>query len=126
MNLALLLIFPALLTLAGFFDLITMTIPNWISGLVAVCFFVVAFALGMPLMEILVSVLIAFAVLTICMCMFAMNWMGGGDAKLITAAALWMGMTNIAAFILGICIFGGAVTLAIIVFRQAQIGRAHV
>jgi prepilin peptidase CpaA len=121
MTVALLLIFPALLILAGLFDLTTMTIPNWISGLVAVCFFVVALALGMPLMEVLVSVSIAFAILLISMGMFAMNWMGGGDAKLITAAALWMGMTNIAAFILCVCLIGGVATLAIMAFRQVPL-----
>lgn len=109
-----LLIIPALLLVAGIFDLITMTIPNWISGLMIVSFFTFALVLKMPASEILQCLAVALAVLLLGMAMFNFGWIGGGDAKLMAATALWMGWAYVPAFLLGVCLVGGAVTLALI------------
>lgn len=118
MEYALLLIFPCLLILAGSFDLFTLTIPNWLTALVAISFFVLAFSLGLPVNEIGTSMAVAFGVLLFTMGMFGLGWFGGGDAKLMTAVALWIGATNFPAFLLGVCLIGGVATLAIVCFRQ--------
>ncbi|TNE58040.1 MAG: peptidase [Alphaproteobacteria bacterium] len=118
MEIVLLLIFPALLIAAGSFDVFTMTIPNWLTALVGGSFFVFAFAFGMPLEEIGHSVIVAFGVLLVTMGMFGLGWFGGGDAKLMTACALWIGIANFPAFLLGVCLIGGVATLAIVAFRR--------
>jgi len=112
-----LLIVPVLLLIAGVFDLTTMTIPNWISGLIAASFFAMALMVGLPLIEVFQSLGVALVVLIVGMAMFNFGWIGGGDAKLMTATALWMGWAYIPAFLLGMCLVGGVVTLALIGVR---------
>lgn len=121
MELVLLLIFPVMLIAAGSFDVFTMTIPNWLTALVGVSFFIFAFAFGMPFEEIGHSVMVALGVLLITMGMFGLGWFGGGDAKLMTACALWLGAANFPAFLLGVCLIGGVATLAIMAFRRVPL-----
>ena len=94
-----------------------MTIPNWISGLIVVSFFTFAFVLRLPASEILQCLTVALAVLLLGMTMFNFGWIGGGDAKLMAATALWMGWAYVPAFLLGVCLVGGVVTLALIGVR---------
>lgn len=50
--------------------------------------------------------------------MFAMNWIGGGDAKLLSASMLWMGTSGGAPFILYTAIAGGGFCLLLITARN--------
>ena len=52
---------------------------------------------------------------------FSLGWMGGGDAKLLTVAALWLGAGNVAPFIFYTSIFGAILTIIILIFRSASI-----
>ncbi len=49
---------------------------------------------------------------------FAFGWIGGGDAKVASAAALWFGFAHLMNYLLYASIFGGVLTLAIMQFRQ--------
>src|SRR5258705_11959758 len=84
-----LLLFPALMAFAASSDLITMTISNRISLLLIAGFFVLAVMTGMPLTEIGMHVGAAAAVLVVAFVFFARGWIGGGDAKLAAATAVW-------------------------------------
>jgi prepilin peptidase CpaA len=47
-----------------------------------------------------------------------LNIMGGGDAKLLSAAALWFGLTNsLVLFVAAVGLFGGLLTFAILLLR---------
>ena len=59
----------------------------------------------------------AALVLAVTFVFFARGWMGGGDAKLAAATALWLGFTDLGAYALTASLFGGALTLFIVVFR---------
>jgi prepilin peptidase CpaA len=48
---------------------------------------------------------------------FACGWIGGGDAKLAAATALWLGFDPLLEYLLTASIFGGALTLVIMRFR---------
>ena len=48
---------------------------------------------------------------------FARGWIGGGDAKLAAATALWLGFDHLLPYLLYASIFGGVLTLAMIRFR---------
>jgi prepilin peptidase CpaA len=119
---------PSLLLLAAAYDLTTMTIPNWISGILAVSFFTLALGFGLSLVDLALSVTIASVVLLFGLIMFKFGWIGGGDAKLMTATALWT-------FLLGMCLAGGALTLILLAVRNiplpgsvakiAWVGRLH-
>lgn len=114
----LLMVLPALAIVAGLHDLLTMKIPNWIPGLLVVGFFPAALAVGLPPMEIAVHVGVALGALAIGAGMFALRWLGGGDAKLMAAACLWLGLSGSVAFILFTGVAGGLFCLALVVARR--------
>jgi prepilin peptidase CpaA len=113
-----LVVLPAALVVAAVSDFLTMTIANRISIFVVLAYFVLAPLVGLPLADIGFSVLAALAVFSVCFALFALNAMGGGDAKLLTAASLWFGLTpSLAAFLVSVAYAGGAVTLLFMLLR---------
>lgn len=66
-------------------------IDNWLTGAIAITAPLYWWASGMPLWpDIVWQVGLAFGTLVVLAGMFALNWMGGGDVKLLTALALWI------------------------------------
>lgn len=117
LTLIILAVLPALVIVAGLHDLTTMTIPNWISGLLVLAFFPVAMAVGMDLTAIAAHAGVAMLALCIGAGMFALNWIGGGDAKLMAASCLWLGVTGSGMFLLWTGVAGGLFCLALIAGR---------
>lgn len=98
-------------------DLTTYTIPNRVGLALIAAFVVYAPASGLPL-ETLAWHLAAFAIVLVgAFAMFAFGWIGGGDAKLAAAVALWMGWTAMPVFLVYSALFGGALTLALLMAR---------
>ncbi len=114
----LLVAFSALLVIAALKDLTTMTIPNWVSGVLLVLFLPAAFAVGLPLEQIGWHGLIGLGMLALGVGMFALNWMGGGDAKLLSAAGLYFGWPGAMEFVLWTCMAGGALALVLLSARS--------
>src|ERR1043165_6964708 len=85
-----LLLFPALMAFAAWSDLFTMTISNRISLILVGAFFVLALWSGMPFHAIGLHGAAALAVLVVTFTFFVCGWIGGGDAKLAAATALWL------------------------------------
>src|SRR5207248_11420689 len=85
-----LLLFPALMASAASSDLLTMTISNRVSLILVGSFFVLAIWSGMPLADIGMHAGAGLAVLVVTFTFFACGWIGGGDAKLAAATALWL------------------------------------
>ncbi len=112
-----LLLFPALMAFAASSDLLTMTISNRVSLILAGGFLVLAIAIGMPLTEIGMHVAAGFAVLVVAFVCFARGWIGGGDAKLAAATALWLGFDQLLNYFIFASLFGGVLTLLIMRFR---------
>jgi len=112
-----LLLFPALMAFAASSDLLTMTISNRISLALAGGFLLLALATGMSLPAIGMHLAAAALVLTIAFICFAFGWIGGGDAKLAAATALWFGFDYLLDYLLYASLFGGALTLLLIQFR---------
>lgn len=119
-TLLLLSLLPCLVIAAGLRDLTTMTIPNWISGALVVGFFPAALAVGLPLPTVLVHVGVAFAALLVGMGLFALRVIGGGDAKLMAAACLWLGLVGSGLFVLWTGLAGGLFCL-VLIFARAQV-----
>ncbi len=114
---ALMLVFPAAMAFAAASDLITMTISNRVSLVLLGGFFLVAPAVGMSA-EVIASHLGAGAmVLAITFALFAFGWIGGGDAKLAAATALWLGFDHLLTYVLYASIFGGILTLILLRLR---------
>lgn len=113
-----LLFFPALMAFAAVSDLLTMTIPNRVSLLLVAGFALAAALAGMPMQEVLQHGGAGLAVLVAGFACFAMGWIGGGDAKVASAAALWLGLPHLLNYLLYASLFGGALTLFLIQFRH--------
>jgi prepilin peptidase CpaA len=118
LDLARLLLFPALMAFAAASDLFTMTISNRVSLALLAGFLVLAVMTGMGLHDILLHVGAGAAVLAIAFTCFAMGWVGGGDAKVASGAALWFGFGHLLDYLLYASLFGGALTLLLLQFRQ--------
>ena len=118
LDVARLLLFPALMAFAAASDLFTMTISNRISLALAAGFLVLAVFSGMGVSDILSHVGAGAAVLAVAFGCFAMGWVGGGDAKVASTAALWLGFAHVMNYLLFASVFGGALTLLLLQFRQ--------
>ncbi|MCO5732783.1 prepilin peptidase [Rhizobium sp. SSA_523] len=109
---------PAALAVAAATDLLTMKIPNGIPLALILCFFPVAALAGMAPMQIVMAVAAALAVFSACFALFATGVMGGGDAKLLTATALWFGLnSSLVEYLVLVAFAGGLLTLIILVLR---------
>lgn len=118
------LFFPAVLALAAAMDLMTMKIPNRLSAALALGYFVVALLAGVPIHEMAMHALCGAAMLIFTFGMFSLGWIGGGDAKLAAATALWLGWTPLADYGLVSAITGGALTLLILMARRVALPEA--
>jgi prepilin peptidase CpaA len=112
-----LLLFPAMMAFAASSDLLTMTIPNRVSLIVISGFFLLALMTGMSVTDVAYHVGAACIVLAITFTFFARGWIGGGDAKLAAATALWLGFDYLMDYALYGSLFGGALTLLMLKFR---------
>ena len=56
-------------------------------------------------------------VLVVCFGLFAAGWIGGGDAKLAAATALWFGFEQLLPYLAVAGVVGGVLTLAILMLR---------
>ena len=110
-------IFPAMVIVAALKDITSFTIPNWISAVLILAFLPAAFAQGLPLGLIGVHLAVGLACLVAGMGMFAVGWIGGGDAKLFAAAGLWLGLQAIAPFVLVTALAGGLLAVFLINLR---------
>ena len=112
-----LLLFPALMAFAASSDLFTMTISNRVSLALVAGFLTLAVASGMGPSDMLMHAAAALTVLVVSFGLFARGWIGGGDAKLASAVALWFGFDHLVVYLLYASIWGGALTLLVMRFR---------
>lgn len=115
----------ALLTLVGaaaitgaVYDLTTFTIPNWISLALLALFPVLALAAGLSLSEAGLHFAVGAAALALGIALFAGGIVGGGDAKLFAALALYMGVQSIGPYVFAVTLAGGVLAVALLVLRS--------
>ena len=113
-----LLLFPALMAFAASSDLFTMTISNRLSLALAGGFVLLALATGMALPAVGMHLAAAALVLVVSFVFFTQGWIGGGDAKLAAATALWFGFDYLLDYMIYASLFGGALTLLLLQFRK--------
>lgn len=112
-----LMLFPALMAFAASSDLLTMTISNRVSLILVGGYFTLALATGTSMGELLSHVAAGVLVLAVTFIFFARGWIGGGDAKLAAATALWLGFDHLFAYLVYASLLGGALTFLLIQFR---------
>ncbi len=117
-QIAILTVFPIAVIFAAAMDLFSMTIPNRISLVLVGGFFCLAPFAGLSIQDIGMHVLAGLMMLAITIVLFARNYIGGGDAKLASAVALWLGFGDLLDYAIGASLLGGLLTMAFLVFRQ--------
>lgn len=123
-QLALLAIFPALALMAMLNDFRHYRIPNKLNLAIFASFFPVALLLGMP-WEVMLWHIIGFAV--VFAIMFALFMImpagkfGGGDAKMISASAIWIDWHLLPTFIVMTMLAGGVLAVAMWLWRVLQV-----
>jgi len=113
-----LIVFPLLMLIAAFSDLLTMKIPNRVSLLLIGAYFALALYLRVPFETIGTHMSAGLSMLVLTFVMYHFRWIGGGDAKLAAATALWLGWGLLAQYGMVASLVGGAVTLAILELRR--------
>jgi prepilin peptidase CpaA len=120
-HLAILTLFPAAVIFAAAMDLFSMTIPNRISLALVAGFFCLAPFSGLDLQQIGMHVLAGLLMLAIMVTLFAFNLLGGGDAKLASAVALWLGFGDLLDYAFTASLLGGVLSIAFLAFRQVPL-----
>lgn len=114
---------PFLVVAAGAGDFLTLRIPNWLNALIAVLFFPMALATGMPAEAMLLHTLAAVAILVVGFGLFSAGFIGGGDAKLLAAVGLWFGWPALIPFLVFTALAGGVLALAVNLWGLLEIER---
>lgn len=116
--------FPVAMAIAASSDLFTMRISNKLVLLLTVGFFIVAIAVNLPLQQFAMHVLCALIVLAVAFGLFALRLIGGGDAKLAAATTLWLGFGMTLPYLAYAALFGGVLTILILVVRGIPLNPA--
>lgn len=120
---SMLLFFSAAMAFAASSDLVSMTIPNRLSLALIAGFVVFALSAGLPFSVIGWHLAAGCVMLACTFAMFAAGWMGGGDAKLAAATAVWCGFPTLVEYSLVATMLGGFLTLALLMARGVSLPR---
>lgn len=107
-----------LMLLVVYFDLTSYLIPNWLNGLVLCLYFGLFFLSPTQLdwQSALIATSVIFAVGFV---IFALNWMGGGDVKLLIATAPYIGFSmKLLDYLLMMSLLGGTLSLLLWAVRK--------
>lgn len=110
-------VFPLAMAYAAASDLVSMTISNRLCLSLVVSFAFCAALLDLSLNDIAWHLAAGMLVLVGAFCLFAGGWIGGGDAKLAAATALWFGFDQLMPYLVLSSFGGGLLTLLILRLR---------
>ncbi|MEJ0027983.1 MAG: prepilin peptidase [Rhizomicrobium sp.] len=117
-ELLVLIVLPALLALAAGWDLASFTIPNFLQLALIAAFAAFVIFAGLSPAAIGGHLLAGFVGLAVGFTLFALGYVGGGDAKLFACVVLWMGFRNLLDYALVAAVMGGGLSLLIIAMRR--------
>jgi prepilin peptidase CpaA len=107
----------ALFIVAAYSDVKSFRIPNLLVATVALLGVARLIAIGDPNIA-LHTVGASFALLAVGFSLFLLGYIGGGDAKLITAAALLVGYNDLFSFLFFMSLCGAVISIAALVIRR--------
>ena len=109
------------LLVAGFTDLRSRHIGNWLTGAVALAAPLFWWAGGLALWpDVALQVGVALAAFAVLAGLFALGAMGGGDVKLLTALALWIEPTWFLRLLVVMALVGGVLTIVFAAWHVAR------
>lgn len=104
-------LFAAVMAVAAFEDFRRLVIPNLLPIVLCAAWPAAYFAAAPSLYGCLAALGCALAVFLAGAVLFARGYLGGGDVKLLSAAALWAGPAGVPTLLLLTAVFGGALAL---------------
>jgi prepilin peptidase CpaA len=123
LEIAVLTVFPGAVAFAAAMDLFTMTIPNRVSLALLAAFIVLAPLAGLGPWQVAHHLGAGLLVLAVGVLLFIPGWIGGGDAKLAAAVALWVGFESLLPFLFCTALAGGLLALSFSAFRKFPLPR---
>ena len=114
-------LFPAMMAFAASSDFLTLTISNRVSLILVGGFVALAVIGGVSAVDVLSHLAAGCVVLVATFSLFARGIIGGGDAKLAAATALWLGFDHLLPYLLYASLLGGALSVGLIWFRMAPL-----
>jgi prepilin peptidase CpaA len=111
--------FAGLLLWAAAADIASMEIPNRISILAAGLYPLAALACGLSWADIGIHLATGAGALLLSYILFNLGVFGGGDAKMIAGAAVWIGPSLFLTFLFFTAIAGGLLALSVLGARAA-------
>jgi prepilin peptidase CpaA len=119
---AILVVFPFCMVYSAVSDTLSMTIANRVPLILVGTFAVIAPLTGMDWSSYGWHMAAGALTLAITFAMFAIRAMGGGDAKLIAATAVWMGFgLPLTQYLIVSAFVGGLLTVAILAYRASPL-----
>ncbi len=106
-------LFVGLFIAAALNDVAEFKIPNRICFAIALLYPAYVLASPQPV-DWVGALLVAALIFAVGFFFFSFNWLGGGDAKLMAASALWAGPSHIVEFMLVTTLAGGALALLLL------------
>ena len=113
----------ALFIAAGYSDVRSFRIPNLLVGAVALLAIVRLIVIGNPSIAVY-TVSASTIILVTGFALFSQGFVGGGDAKLLTAAALLVGYNDLFSFLVFMSICGAFIALAAFITNRRQNAKA--
>ena len=114
-------VLPLLLFVAAASDVVSLRIPNWLTGLTALLFFPMAVATAMPLHDFGLHLAAGMGLFVAGFLFFQLGLFGGGDAKLLAAAGLWLGPSLTVQFLFVTAMAGGILALLVLLWSMFNI-----
>jgi prepilin peptidase CpaA len=116
-----LVVLPALLAAAAGWDVASYTIPNALQAALIASFVVFVFAAGFSPGEIGSHLLAGVLGLLVGFTLFALGYVGGGDAKLFACTVLWFGFADFPKYALIATVLGGAFAVLLVIVRSVPL-----
>lgn len=115
-------VFPFCMVFAALSDMLSMTIANRVSIILLATFAIVAPLTGMEWASFGRHFAAGGLVLAVTFALFAIGGMGGGDAKLLAASAVWLGFDmQLMEYLVYTAFLGGVLTVAILAYRGSAL-----
>lgn len=115
-------VFPFCMVFAAVSDLLSMRIANRVAVILVATFAVVAPLTGMDWTTYAWHFAAGLMILCATFALFAFGGIGGGDAKLMAATALYMGMSmQLLQYFVVASFVGGLLTLGVLLFRRSPL-----
>lgn len=110
--------FAAAMLACAALDIRARTLPNWLNLAVALGFLPWAWAGGLAWSEVAIHAVVGAVVLGIGFGLFTAGVLGGGDAKMAAAVALWIGLSfDLLRFFLIMALAGGILAVIALVWQ---------